>query len=144
MIWFAAVGEDGVKNNASLKILIVDDDQTTLAVTRALLEELGHEVLVRDRALGTTSVIVRAKPDIVLLDVEMPALKGDELLRLLKQRPGSEKARYILFSGRNREGLDELARRCGAVGAIAKSGDHEQFVRDFQALVQRATTSSAS
>ena len=68
-----------------LKVLIVDDDRTCREMIDAVLSELGHTVLTRDNPLGTSAEILRERPDVVLLDINMPTLSGDELLRTIRQ-----------------------------------------------------------
>ena len=119
-----------------LKVLIVDDDPTVLAVTRALLEDLGYEVTVRNEALGTTAVILREQPDVVLLDIEMPALSGDKLMHLVANRRELRGVSFILHSGARAQDLQRLTEETGALGAIAKTGDHLAFTSEFQRLVR--------
>ena len=120
----------------SLKILLIDDDPTVLAVTQALLEDLGHQVVARQGALGSTTAVVDEKPDVVLVDVEMPALRGDRLMGLIRARRGLERTAFILYSGKDSYALEDLARQHGAIGAIRKTGDLDDFVRDFERLMK--------
>ena len=118
----------------SLKILVVDDDLVTLTVVRALLAKEGHEVLIQHGALGTSAAIVRERPDVVLVDVEMPGLSGSAIARLIRDRrtrPGQE-VRCILHSSLGRDELERLAGDSGALGAIVKSGNADDFLREFR------------
>jgi CheY-like chemotaxis protein len=120
-----------------LKIMIVDDDATTLDVVSAILEQQGHEVMPRDTALGTTRAILRDRPDVVLLDVQMPGLSGNKLAELIAAE-SAPAPRVILFSASPKEELQELARRCGASGFIEKTGDPAGFVKQFDAVMVAA------
>ena len=64
-------------------VLVVDDDPIVLEVTRERLEGAGYIVYVREEALGTSQWSAEFQPDIVLLDVNMPALTGLDLAQLL-------------------------------------------------------------
>jgi CheY-like chemotaxis protein len=128
----------------SLKIMIVDDDQTTLEVTAAVLESHGHQVVKRDSALGTTMAILREQPAVVLLDVHMPGLSGDRLAELVTPRKGKPSPMVILHSGSNRKQLELLAARCGAAGIIEKTGDPLDFIRAFERVVARSRGSRQS
>jgi CheY-like chemotaxis protein len=118
-----------------LRIMVVDDDETTLQVTVALLEQRGHEVIPRNRALGTTLAILRDKPDVVLLDVHMPGLSGDRLVDLVAPRKDRPRPIIILHSASTRAELEELAQRCGVAGVIEKSGDAFEFIRRFEQVL---------
>ena len=68
-----------------LSILVVDDDETSLAIIAALLESHGHNVTTQDTGFGTSRRILRDKPDVVVLDIEMPGLNGDDIIKLLRE-----------------------------------------------------------
>jgi CheY-like chemotaxis protein len=118
-----------------LKVMVVDDDATTLQVTSAVLEQRGYEVLTRDSALGTTMAILRERPEVVLLDVHMPGLTGDRIAELVGPRKGKRAPVVILHSGSNRAELEALAARCGAAGIIEKTADPFEFVRRFERVM---------
>ena len=117
------------------KVMVVDDDATTLEVTSVVLEQRGYDVLKRDSAIGTSMAILRERPEIVLLDVHMPGLTGDRLAELVGPRKGKRSPVVILHSVSNRAELEQLAARCGASGIIEKTGDPLEFVRRFERIV---------
>jgi CheY-like chemotaxis protein len=123
-----------------MKVLVVDDDPVILSVADAVLRGLGHEVITRDRALGTSAAIFELNPDVALIDVEMPGLAGDELVRIALKREfavdGRETA-FIFYSGRDREELDKLVAETGALGAIDKASGPSGLARQFSELVSR-------
>ncbi len=123
-----------------MKVLVVDDDPVILALAKAVLQGLGHEVITRDRALGTSAAIYRERPDVVLIDLEMPGLAGDELVRIAHKREfaveGYETA-FIFHSGRDREELDRLVAETGALGAIDKASGPSGLARQFDQIVSK-------
>jgi len=66
------------------KILIIDDNEEDLKLTKELLEKVGYRVKENHGWLGATKNIKAFCPNIVLLDVNMPALSGDKLYELLE------------------------------------------------------------
>lgn len=108
--------------------MVVDDDEVLLEVLRAVLQDAGHEVTVRSSSLGTSAAILRERPDLVLLDVNMPGLQGDVLARLVQQRLPAGSTRIVLHSSADQGALDDLARECGASGAIQKSKRPDLFL----------------
>ncbi len=102
------------------KILVVDDDPSTLLSVSALLEEEGYWVVQQSRALGTSYVVMRERPDLVLLDVSMPGLAGDELALLIQKNAGQHRVRVLLYSGAPLLRLEQLATRTGADGFVQK------------------------
>jgi two-component system response regulator (stage 0 sporulation protein F) len=68
------------------KILVVDDEESIHLVYRDELEEVGYEVhsaLSGDEALNPLDII---KPDLVILDINMPGTNGIETLRCMKEK----------------------------------------------------------
>ncbi len=117
-----------------LKILIVDDDPFILEIARIVLESLGHQVLKREKPLGSTAEIVRERPDVVLVDVYMPVIPGDQLIRTIKSGltlTGGKEPAFILYSGATEDELERLVKESGADGAIRKAGDALDFAADF-------------
>jgi DNA-binding NtrC family response regulator len=117
------------------RVMIVDDDEIVLEVTRERLESAGWEVVLQHGSLGTAAAVLRMRPDYVLLDVSMPALSGDAIARYLTdRRPAS--TMIILYSARDMADLAPLAARCGAVGAVQKTNDRQAFLNQFERCVK--------
>jgi len=66
------------------RILIIDDDRIHLATTQELLEEEGYDVITHLSGFGATERVLVTRPDLVLLDVNMPDLNGYEVCEQLK------------------------------------------------------------
>lgn len=83
------------------RIMVVDDDPTSLAISRALLESTYDLTLVRSghQALGTLNS--ENLPDVILLDMVMPGLGGMEVLKAVKQDPRLRDIPVILITGDN-------------------------------------------
>jgi CheY-like chemotaxis protein len=94
-------------------------------------------VHTREEALGTSQWTAEFPPDIVLLDVNMPALAGPELAQLLKKRRATKDIAIILYSSLEPAELQSKLRATGAVGAIQKTGDDRRFLEDFERLAAR-------
>lgn len=116
-------------------VLVVDDDPIALEVARERLVRMGYRVSVREQALGTSQWIVDHRPDYVLLDLTMPALSGETLAQLLRQR--GTPPHVILYSGRETGELERLSARIGALGYITKRADDREFTSRFKLLVER-------
>ena len=117
------------------RVLVVDDDPVILELVRGWLEEAGYAVEVRESALGTTQQVATEQPDVVLLDVMMPALSGGELAQLIRRHHRTSLASVILHSSLEPEELAALVQKTGALGALAKTSDGERFVAEFDRLV---------
>ncbi|NIA52522.1 PAS domain-containing protein [Massilia sp. TW-1] len=104
----AAVNESGNLHPASrpkqpLRILVVDDNIDAAQMLALYLETLGHQVLISH---SSTLAIVRAtqeKPDVCILDIGLPEMDGNELVRRLKAEPETAHALFIAVTGYGQE-----------------------------------------
>jgi len=103
------------------RIVVIDDCRLTLAMARDMLEEAGFEVLTAESGIeANPHIFGLPRPDLILIDVELPMLRGDRKVRLLKAAENSREIPVILMSHKSPEGLESLARESGAEGWIAK------------------------
>jgi len=79
------------------KILVVDDDLDILEVLRFLLKKNGYEVFALSEAQKVIETVKEAKPDIVLLDINLSGYDGREICKYLKTTL-HVKTPIILFS----------------------------------------------
>jgi len=117
----------------------VDDDPAALGLARKRLEVAGYEVHTRETSLGTSQWISEERPDLVLLDVRMPALSGGELASMIRKSAAISSTGVILHSSLDESTLEELSAQAGALGAITKTHDGRRFTLAFErfALQQR-------
>jgi CheY-like chemotaxis protein len=110
------------------RILIVDDDETHLACAREILEAQGYEVEVHQTAFGATDRLIRWRPDLVLVDMNMPALSGEGLIRILRSRVHAAGVQVFLYSSNDEDVLRKAAARLEIEGYVCK-GDPEELRR---------------
>ena len=67
------------------KILIVDDENVIVEVLRDVLQENGYQVIVAMDGMQATMQAIKHKPDLILLDISMPAGGGIAVYNRLKQ-----------------------------------------------------------
>ena len=133
-----------VEPQRPLHVLIIDDDRMTLDVLEAVLSRAGFMVSRHDTAFGSAHVIRRARPDVVLMDVEMNDLRGETVITHLRRgltAPGdAPDTEFILYSGTRCSELDGLCKRVNALGSIEKDGDFQLFLAKFTLLLHRCPT----
>ena len=105
---------------AKQRILIIDDDVAHLDSTRGILEAEGYDVLTHNQPFGSTSEIMKHKPDLVLLDVNMPGLSGEKLAEMYRANTYTRDARVMLYSSNDEDALREASRRLQLDGYICK------------------------
>ncbi|HEX9244405.1 MAG TPA: response regulator [Anaeromyxobacter sp.] len=110
------------------RILIVDDDETHLACARELLEAEGYRVEVHLTGFGATERMIRTRFDLVLVDMNMPALSGEGLVSILRKRVHAPGVRMFLYSSNDEDALRRAASRLQIDGYVCK-GDPEELRR---------------
>jgi CheY-like chemotaxis protein len=121
---------------AAARILIVDDDPTHLACARELLEAEGYEVEVHQTAFGATEKLIRSRPDLVLIDVNMPALSGEALATILRRRVHAAGVRVLLYSSNDEDALRRSAARLEIDGYVCKGDPAELRRKVSRALAE--------
>jgi CheY-like chemotaxis protein len=125
------------------KIVVIDDSEIVLEVTRGALEGAGCDVVTHDRPNGCVALILHEKPDLVLMDVQMPGLGGDTIVSVLaKAQPGGDTV-VLLHSSLSAEVLRAKAKAAGAQGFIQKSGDLFALVREVGRWLKRYSTAGS-
>jgi two-component system OmpR family response regulator len=103
------------------KILLVDDEPFILSATAKLLRNAGHEVHTCEQWAGVANTVRLEEPDLVLLDYNMPTLKGDDLCSILKRNLINPDMKIMLFSSEPEDFLRSVVITCGADGYIKKN-----------------------
>ncbi len=82
-----------------LRILVVDDHQDAAESLALCVETLGHEALVAHDGSEALETALRARPDVVLLDISLPGMSGGEVARALRESPQLCHATLVAVSG---------------------------------------------
>ena len=101
------------------RILIVDDDETVRDLTRHTLEQHGFTIAEAADGAQAVAAFVQDRPDVVLLDVEMPHLDGFSVLTTLQAMPGHP-VPVIMMTGLNDADSISRAYQLGATDFITK------------------------
>lgn len=109
-------------------ILVVDDSPLVLNLVRLVLGEVGHQVVIADNPLTVPALVRRTKFDLALVDLNMPAISGDTVIKILEEAELLSK-RVVLFSEAAESELQEKAKACGALGYI-KKGTDEHLIKE--------------
>jgi CheY-like chemotaxis protein len=126
------------------KIIVVDDSEPVLSATGEILKRAGYRVLTRNGASGCVATILQEKPDLVLIDVGMPAVSGDTIVKLLLSAAPNSKTILLLFSGMDEDQLRAKAKACGAHGYITKTYNPAVLLRTINRWLPRPLISAGS
>ncbi|HEX4047679.1 MAG TPA: response regulator [Elusimicrobiota bacterium] len=111
-----------MESNASLRFLIVDDNEAIRMILTDLLVELGHQVVGEAEDLDSAvSAYEKHKPDLVTLDLSLSAIGGGDGLSVLKAlRLRDAAAKVIVVSGNSQRKVCEQLEKEGAVAFVPK------------------------
>ena len=124
-----------------MTVLVVDDEAKIRELVGAYLRREGYAVLETGTAAGALDLAGRAHPDLVVLDLGLPGLPGDEVLRLLRR---SADIPVIVLTARAGEGDRVAGLRLGADDYVAKPFSPREVVARVEAVLRRAGGTTAA
>ena len=126
---------------ANQKILVIDDEETTVQLISILLERRGYEVIKAYRAEDGLRKAYRTHPDLVLLDIMMPDMDGWETCRRLREL-SDVPIIFLTARGEIRDVVKGL--EMGADDYIVKPYDNDELVARVRVHLRRSPTPSIS
>lgn len=121
----------------TISILVVDDEAITLFATARLLRSAGYTVFEAESGEGCLSLAREKKPDLILLDVQLPDIIGYEVCRQIKSDDELRQSYVVLLSGvmissdNQSEGLE-----IGADGYLTRPIANRELLARVQAMVR--------
>jgi putative two-component system response regulator len=101
------------------KIVLVDDDVTSLALGKTILDQ-DYDVVTIPSGEKLFVLLEKVRPDLILLDVEMPGMSGYDVLRRLKKNPDYENIPVIFLTSRSDVSSELMGLGLGALDYISK------------------------
>lgn len=96
-----------------LRILVVDDDRDVADALAALLEILDYDVCVAYSGIGALEIAGRYRPDIVILDINMPDMDGLQTARQLKNDRRLQRVSFVAHSAVDDPFIKRVAEEIG-------------------------------
>ena len=112
---------------AGAKILLVDDTRLNRELAKDLLERKGYQVLEAVCGKEGIEKARQNKPDIILLDIELPDMNGLEVIKVIKKDPEINPIPVVAFTGYNQHEEQENFLAAGFAGFISKPFDIQAF-----------------
>lgn len=116
------------------KILVVDDDQPILTLMQNLLREFKFDTLLADSGETAIALARSERPDLILLDMKMPTMSGEDAIQAIRSQPGLKQVPIVILSGEP-VSRQELA-SVGADGAVQKPFDLNDLIQKIQFHLQ--------
>jgi CheY-like chemotaxis protein len=116
------------KEMAGAKILIVDDDQDIRRLLGIRLKGRGYEPVFAGDAISAVNQARRERPDLILLDLMLPAGDGYLVMERLKAMPALDGVPVIVVSARDPQTEQERFAASGADAYFRKPFEYEELV----------------
>jgi signal transduction histidine kinase len=124
------------RDGSRAKILHIEDNRENRMLVRAVLEAEGYTVIDAEDGLSGIEAAVREEPALVLLDVNLPAVDGYEVVAIIKSFPAFATTPVIAVTAYAMEGDRQRTLVAGCDGYIQKPIDVDAFPRQVAEFLQ--------
>ena len=119
----------------SKRILIVEDTEDNRRIMRIALTGAGFEVLEVEDGMAGVAAAAEHKPDLILMDIQLPLIDGYEAARRIKAMPELTAIPIIAVTSYALSGDDIKAREAGCDGYMAKPFSPRQLVAQVRSFL---------
>lgn len=127
-----------------MKVLVADDSPVLRAAVTKLLEPAGYEVVTAEDGVEAITRVYEERPDLILLDVQMPKLTGYVVCRLIKEDPATATIPVLILTVRNAEEDRYWGAQSGADGYLTKEALGEGLVTSIKSVLATRALSELS
>lgn len=103
------------------KIAIIEDDQAISQMYRFKFEAEGYDVQTAENGRLGLELAESMKPDIILLDLMMPEMNGDEMLAAMRKAPWGKDIKVIVLTNMGEQEIPEAVKQLHVDGIILKA-----------------------
>lgn len=127
---------DGSRSgNARRLVMIVDDSVTVRKVTSRLLERQGYDIVTAKDGVDAIEQLENVRPDLMLLDIEMPRMDGFEVTNLVRHHDIHRDLPIIMITSRTGEKHRERAFSLGVTHYMGKPFQEAELLENIQQLI---------
>jgi signal transduction histidine kinase len=117
-------------------VLVVDDNASNRALAQATLEDEGYRVVVAASGEAAVTAFVGARPDCVLLDIQMPGMDGVVACQRLRELPGGADVPIVFLTAQRDVDTFDRARQAGGDDFLTKPFRTAELVLRIQAAMK--------
>jgi two-component system cell cycle response regulator DivK len=118
----------------SKHILVVEDQEDNRQILRDLLGSVGYELTEAENGEEAIAAVARRRPDLILMDIQLPVMDGYEATRRIKADPATKSIPIIVVTSYALSGDEGKARAAGCDAYVTKPYSPRQLlakVREF-------------
>lgn len=125
-------------NNKGTVLYVEDNPENRMLVRRVLLSE--EYALVEATSAGQAlDILQTSRPDLILMDINMPDMDGYTLTARIKSMPGFDRVPILAITANVMRGDREKTLQAGCDGYIQKPVDIDQLTREIEKFIVRRT-----
>ncbi len=125
-------------NGMASKILVVDDEESMCNLLTRLLQREGYRVVTATRGREALQILEHEKPDLMILDLNLPDLSGENIYQSIRQDPRCRSIPILVITGRAVEGISARCLHGGADAFLSKPFDNTELLAYVHALLRRS------
>ncbi len=118
-------------------ILHIEDNTDNRLLVRRLLQMGGYRLTEAENAKEALEVLKTEKPDLILMDINMPDMDGYTLTTKIRSMPGFERIPILALTANVMRGDKEKTLEAGCDGYIQKPLDIDQLIREVERFLPR-------
>ena len=117
------------------RILVVEDQEDNRQILRDLLTKAGFDMIEAENGEDAVALAQASRPDLILMDIQLPILDGYEATRRIKADPDLKSIPIIVVTSYALSGDEEKARRAGCDDYVAKPFSPRQLLAKIKEYV---------
>ena len=128
---------------SSKKILVIEDNETSLRLIQAYLQKNGFSVVVAKNGMSGLDSARIEKPDLIVLDIMLPDLGGHKVCRMIKFDKKLNHIPVVVWTSRDTDQDAETAKQCGADAFVVKTTRIEVLMDVINHLLAKTAVEEA-
>jgi two-component system cell cycle response regulator DivK len=110
------------------RILVVEDQEDNRQILRDLLSTTDYEIIEAENGKDALAAVAKQRPDLILMDIQMPIMDGYEATRCIKADPGTHGIPIIAVTSYALSGDEQKARDAGCDDYVPKPFSPRQLL----------------
>jgi two-component system, cell cycle response regulator DivK len=123
----------------SKRILMVEDTEDNRQIIRDLMESVGYDLIEAEEGASGVAMAAEHKPDLILMDIQLPVMDGYEACRRIKANPELRHIPIIAVTSYALSGDETKTKAAGCDGYVAKPFSPRQLLAKMNEFLERST-----
>ena len=117
-------------------ILVIEDNELNMKLVKSLLKMGNYGILEATDAETGLKLLHEKKPDLILMDIQLPGMDGLTATKIIKTDPDMKDIPVVAFTSFAMDGDEDIALNAGCVGYITKPLDTQNFLETLEEFLK--------